>query len=76
MTYPPVLVPPMRSKTSQGLGGLSGSISLKMALRIKRVERLRTPPPSDSRSENWCLLAVCKLTEAQQADMATLFRHD
>lgn len=45
-TYPPVLVPPIISKNSQGLGGLSGSISSIKCSSISNDERPRMPPPS------------------------------
>lgn len=45
-TYPPVLVPPIRSKYSQGLGGISWFILLIRLSRMSRVASPRTPPPS------------------------------
>lgn len=51
-TYPPVLVPPIKSKTSHGLTVGLPSFTLSAftfaisALRMRSVESPRTPPPS------------------------------
>ena len=54
--YPPVLVPPIISKYSQGLGGgiASGSMVVIKCFRIKRIDRPRTPPPSRESKRRPC----------------------
>jgi hypothetical protein len=49
-TYPPVLVPPIKSNTSQGLGGESQSICSIRSLRIYKDDSPRIPPPSKLRN--------------------------
>jgi hypothetical protein len=59
---PPVLVPPMRSKYSQGRGVFSTSlfraISSMSSLRMKSDESPRTPPPSRDKMRGQCLISA------------------
>lgn len=51
-TNPPVLVPPIMSKYSQGFGGASGLMVSMSCFKIWRADNPRTPPPSRDRRHN------------------------
>ena len=53
MNYPPVLVPPIRSKYSHGFGGVSGLTASIRRSRIISADNPRTPPPSTAVSDVW-----------------------
>lgn len=73
-TYPPVLVPPIMSKRSQGRGtSVSPSASRMRSMRCSRMSRLespRIPPPSAdvSRFTDW---RVSRLTQRENSDSIT-----
>jgi len=52
MIYPPVLVPPIKSKYSHGFGGFFGFIIFIKYLRMISVEIPRIPPPSSKELAN------------------------
>jgi len=57
MTYPPVPVPPARSKTSQARG-ICFSLRRcwtrwRISLKMNRVDNPRTPPPSSDQHQSW-----------------------
>src|SRR5579859_5374719 len=60
---PPVLVPPIKSKYSQGLGVSEARVRCPMSSiisrKIKREDNPRTPPPSNERTRG-----VCPICEA------------
>lgn len=59
---PPVLVPPMRSKYSQGKGAIVAlvrrRISSMISRKIKSDDKPRTPPPSSDKIRGLCLISA------------------
>ena len=75
---PPVLVPQMRSKYSQGLGTVSALVLRLICsiidFRIKSEERPRTPPPSRERIDGVCAASiVTKLSKRRRNGNLEMF---
>jgi len=74
--HPPVLVPPIRSKTSHGFGGCDVLMLLMSCLSMINDDNPRTPPPSrkcygqPSRSRGFTVSRTYRETRDGAAELA------